>query len=471
MLSTYKVNPNKKFDSNQMIDRPLIKQAIGKIMMDVILDLVQKNPIDASILIYKYHGMLIFSLPEINNCSIPLGPPESGARLPVSKEDNLINQFINNIFLNFDTTINKTNINENIDAINTNNINIHIKKNPNIISEYNLKNIIDSNNFKINGIHEILENLILNSKINKCILENFKGDFCSFDTIHNKQKGYLKNVGTGKPLNSRLQLTKEEVDIILLLYKTCIFNQEKINKLSDSIFNIIAGKYEEIYGNINKSNPQYENIIQFLDIWSASNMEKILATANMLPKVQIRKEDLLDKALKVQTPSDKTLLANLQLDKLVPKNLIPKDLEQLVPKNLIPKDLEQLVSKQLDKSIPKDFEQLVSKQLDKTIPKDLDKLVSKQLDKTIPKDLDKLVSKQLDKTIPKDLEQLVSKQLDKSIPNPKETPKVIPSEERKSKGETQSSTSSNDNIYYIGGGITVIIIIIILVVLRLMKKI
>jgi translation elongation factor EF-G len=199
-------------------------------------------------------------------------------------------------------------------------------------------------------------------------------------------------------------LSKEQIDHIMLLYKTCLLTPENIDKLSNNIFNIIAEKYEKIYSNTNKSNPQYENIIQFLDAWSASGMERILAAANMLSN------NLLEKALKVQTASDKTLLANLQLDKLIPKNLIPKD-------------------------------------------------------------LDKTVSKQLDKTIPKDLEQLVSKQIDKSIPNPKETPKVIPSEEKKSKGETQLNTSSNDNIYYIGGGITVIIIIIILIVLRLMKKI
>jgi hypothetical protein len=204
-------------------------------------------------------------------------------------------------------------------------------------------------------------------------------------------------------------LSKEQIDHIMLLYKTCLLTPENIDKLSNNIFNIIAEKYEKIYSNANKSNPQYENIIQFLDAWSASGMERILAAANML-SVEIKKEELLEKALKVQTPSDKALLANLQLDKLVPKNLIPND-------------------------------------------------------------LDKLVSKQLDKSIPKDLDKLVSKQLDKSIPNSKETPKVIPSEEKKSKGETQSSTSSNDNIYYIGGGITVIIIIIILIVLRLMKKI
>jgi hypothetical protein len=276
---------------------------------------------------------------------------------------------------------------------------------------------------------DLFSDIINVDMIDKCILENFKGKFCLFDRINDKQNEYLKQMIVNKPINPRFQLTKEDVEIILLLYKKCIFNQSNTDKLSDIIFNSISEKYEQIYSNVNKSHKQYENIIQILDTWSASGMERILAAANMLPKVQIKKEELLEKALLVQTPSDKTLISNLQLDKLVPKNLIPKDLEQLV---------------------------------------------SKQLDKSIPKDLDKLVSKQLDKSIPKDLDKLVSKQLDKSIPIPKETPKVTTQEEKKSKesskGVIQSSTSSNDNIYYIGGGI-IVVIIIILVVLRLLKKI
>jgi len=260
---------------------------------------------------------------------------------------------------------------------------------------------------------DLFSDIINVDMIDKCILENFKGKFCLFDRINDKQNEYLKQMIVNKPINPRFQLTKEDVEIILLLYKKCIFNQSNTDKLSDIIFNSISEKYEQIYSNVNKSHKQYENIIQILDTWSASGMERILAAANMLPKVQIKKEELLEKALLVQTPSDKTLISNLQLDKLVPKNLIPKDLEQLV-------------------------------------------------------------SKQLDKSIPKDLDKLVSKQLDKSIPIPKETPKVTTQEEKKSKesskGVIQSSTSSNDNIYYIGGGI-IVVIIIILVVLRLLKKI
>jgi hypothetical protein len=110
MLSTYKVNPNKKFESNQMIDRPLIKKAIGKIMMDVILDLVEKNPMDSSILVYTYNRFKILNLSEIRDCRVlqSIGSSSGGKYAQDQKIkliNTIINKFISQIFLNFDATI------------------------------------------------------------------------------------------------------------------------------------------------------------------------------------------------------------------------------------------------------------------------------------------------------------------------------------------------------------------------------